>query len=887
MSMRHICLMLAVLGLLMAAGPAQAVDYATWLNGGADYGAGANWSLGSLPSGNYAAVGVSGGSFNSATLTSNVSASIPSYLTIGYDTTGSLTATAPFNLSVGTAFYVGGGTSSVGNGTLNIGTLGSTDGTITTSIFDAGYSTGSTGAIIQNGGLVQLIGTSTGYLALGGGSLSGFSSNSTGMAGTGSYTLNGGTLTSACSPNRGTFMIGCATGGTGTFDQYGGLVQSTASGPMDIGYCGNGFYNLHNGTIGLGGGRLYVGFFGDGAFNQTGGSVSCFVLSVGLGTVTTSGAGVFSISAGTLTATNQIVTGEIGNNHGTINISGTGLVQVTGQCFSVCNDLGSNQTGALNMSGGSLTVVGNSSDGFYVARGPGSYATVNQTGGGIAVTASNIKIGANASSTGFWTISGGTLNQTTASYSLYVGYAGLGSLTVTGTATTPGSGGYDLSTGYVATAGTLVVSNSSYAGTVYQDAGRVDVAQNVCIANSGGAGTYTINGGLLNQTGSSYNLYVANSTGTGTLNVGGTITNGVAATGSVSVAGSMYVGGQSTAGVGIVNQSAGSLAVAGTTYVGNTGVGVYNLSGGVMNPTTLIINSTGTYNQSGGVLNMVSDFTGSSGAYNLSGGQLAMNAHNISGVTSFGFSGGTITDAATVNSSIMLASGTGAVFQQSGTATTTTVSGAISGNGQLIQAGLGTLDLTGSAMLNYSGTTTIASGTLKAAYASLGALASAPVNVQTSASKFLINYTGTAQSTADATVQSILAASYNSGGGHFASGTIYSPTATAAAKALGWNDNNSNQITVAYTVYGDANLDGAVNGADLGAVLANFGSTNGTWYMGDFNYDGSVNGADLGVVLANFGQHISVTAAVPEPSTLLLSAAGLVGLLAYAWRKRK
>ncbi len=141
-------------------------------------------------------------------LTSNVSASIPSYLTIGYDTTGSLTATAPFNLSVGTAFYVGGGTSSVGNGTLNIGTLGSTDGTITTSIFDAGYSTGSTGAIIQNGGLVQLIGTSTGYLALGGGSLSGFSSNSTGMAGTGSYTLNGGTLTSACSPNRGTFMIG-------------------------------------------------------------------------------------------------------------------------------------------------------------------------------------------------------------------------------------------------------------------------------------------------------------------------------------------------------------------------------------------------------------------------------------------------------------------------------------------------------------------------------------------------------------------------------------------------------------------------------------------------------------------------------------------------------
>ena len=30
-----------------------------------------------------------------------------------------------------------------------------------------------------------------------------------------------------------------------------------------------------------------------------------------------------------------------------------------------------------------------------------------------------------------------------------------------------------------------------------------------------------------------------------------------------------------------------------------------------------------------------------------------------------------------------------------------------------------------------------------------------------------------------------------------------------------------------------------------------------------------------------------ITAIVPEPSTLLLAATGLVGLLAYAWRKRK
>ena len=50
----------------------------------------------------------------------------------------------------------------------------------------------------------------------------------------------------------------------------------------------------------------------------------------------------------------------------------------------------------------------------------------------------------------------------------------------------------------------------------------------------------------------------------------------------------------------------------------------------------------------------------------------------------------------------------------------------------------------------------------------------------------------------------------------------------------------------------DLTFDGAVNGADLGAVLAAWGaaSANGT---GDANHDGSVNGADLAQVLAAWG----------------------------------
>jgi hypothetical protein len=47
-------------------------------------------------------------------------------------------------------------------------------------------------------------------------------------------------------------------------------------------------------------------------------------------------------------------------------------------------------------------------------------------------------------------------------------------------------------------------------------------------------------------------------------------------------------------------------------------------------------------------------------------------------------------------------------------------------------------------------------------------------------------------------------------------------------------------------------------------------------------YTAALTGSE---VLQNFQAGIS--AAVPEPHALILAAMGLVGLLAYAWRKRK
>jgi hypothetical protein len=51
---------------------------------------------------------------------------------------------------------------------------------------------------------------------------------------------------------------------------------------------------------------------------------------------------------------------------------------------------------------------------------------------------------------------------------------------------------------------------------------------------------------------------------------------------------------------------------------------------------------------------------------------------------------------------------------------------------------------------------------------------------------------------------------------------------------------------------GDLNLDGVVNGADLGLMLSGWGPC-GSSCLYDLNVDGVVNGADLGLLLAAWG----------------------------------
>ncbi len=101
---------------------------------------------------------------------------------------------------------------------------------------------------------------------------------------------------------------------------------------------------------------------------------------------------------------------------------------------------------------------------------------------------------------------------------------------------------------------------------------------------------------------------------------------------------------------------------------------------------------------------------------------------------------------------------------------------------------------------------------------------------------------------------------------------------------------NMPAVVLKLSLSGDANYDGTVDINDLTIVLAHYGQTGMGWAQGEFTGDGTVDINDLTIVLAHYGQTAGASAggisAVPEPSTVLLVAAGLLALLAYGWRKR-
>lgn len=81
----------------------------------------------------------------------------------------------------------------------------------------------------------------------------------------------------------------------------------------------------------------------------------------------------------------------------------------------------------------------------------------------------------------------------------------------------------------------------------------------------------------------------------------------------------------------------------------------------------------------------------------------------------------------------------------------------------------------------------------------------------------------------------------------------------------------SNQILIRPALYGDLNLDGVVDGEDMGLIiqLGYFGKSFPTaegWVTGDLNYDGFVDGDDIGLIIQTGTFHDGVTFGGPPPA---------------------
>ncbi len=503
------------------------------------------------------------------------------------------------------------------------------------------------------------------------------------------------------------------------------------------------------------------------------------------------------------------------------------------------------------------------------------FGVLFDSSGTVNVQTGTLSLDGGGTETGGFTISSGAVLQLTNSTSFTSAstIAGAGSVTFGGGVSTVSgtynpSGATNVSNGSI-TFGSSHVSISNAlnisGGTANFTTGDANIKP-TSITLSGGvltgsdtlttSGLFTWSGGQLGSSGSSETL---NANGGISISNGVTFAGGtINANGSTTWAsGSIGAFGNQTAGGNTIfnNPLSQTFTVeCDASYVGygleytSSNNDVFNNLGTFTKSTTtgitrfgVLFDSSGTVNVQTGTLSLdgggteTGGFTISSGAVlQLTNSTSFTSASTIAGAGSVTFGGGVSTVSGTYNPSGATNVSNGSVTFGSSHASISSLT--ISGGEAILSQNTGPQTLT---------SITITGGSL-----------------DITNNHIFINYGS--GSDPIATIAQYLASGY-AGGGWSGSGIISSTarnTTNGLAYGVGWADSkdhivtglSSGEIELKYTLLGDANLDGTVNGSDFSILAANFGLGHTNWDQGNFLYTSSVNGSDFSALAANFGQ---------------------------------
>jgi autotransporter-associated beta strand protein len=590
------------------------------------------------------------------------------------------------------------------------------------------------------------------------------------------------------------------------------------------------------------------------------------------------GVGVVNVDAGGVTPGDVNVSNTAGTytfTGGAIGGSGK-LTKTNGGSLTLQN--ANTFTGGVALNGGVTTISADS--------GLGASSGNVSMGGGTLMLAGNVDSTRNVS------LTAGTID-TNGNSGTFANFTGSGNLTKRGAGTLTASGNYAV-TGFTRVlGGTLKLAQTSGTGTL-QASEDADFVGDLVIANAmrlniqgghiSGGGNVLVQstGATISNSGNGNTIVIDNNILLNSNNVAGPFVTTFGGTGGNDVTMNGVISGNSD-----LNLTSGAAG-------GGSGTIVFN-NHNTYTGSTLINN--GTSAAGAGVIKIGIDNalpTGTNVVVNTIG-PVAFAGPGI-----MDLNGHTQTIASLVNGT---GAGTSTFVIQNNAATpgTLVVSGSVTPSGsysgrladgtgplQLVKSGSNTLSLSGSN--TYTGGTTISGGTLSMT----GTQAWSPVlngpgttDIQTGRAVF--DYSGGGSDPA-AQIQSLLTASFAS---NFATGQLHSSTATTSL-GLGWRDVTANsQAVVAYTYYGDANLDLTVDTVDFNLLAANFSGGGKVWEQGDFNYDTNVDTVDFNLLAANFGKTAPGASApapgigtlVPEPGSLAILGLAAGGLMARRRRR--